>query len=80
MIQPPLPENEEARLAELLSYGVLDTQSEDLLDDITSLASEICETPIALISLVDPDRQWFKSLDHLAHGNRSVTAVRQAFS
>ncbi|OFC71370.1 GAF domain-containing protein [Alteromonas confluentis] len=61
MIQPPLPENEEARLAELLSYGVLDTQSEDLLDDITSLASEICETPIALISLVDPDRQWFKS-------------------
>ncbi len=53
MIQPPLPENEEARLAELLSYGVLDTESEALLDDITSLASEICGTPIALISLVD---------------------------
>lgn len=61
MIQPPLPENEEARLAELLSYGVLDTESEQLLDDITNLASEICETPIALISLIDPDRQWFKS-------------------
>ncbi|MDO6474810.1 ATP-binding protein [Alteromonas sp. 1_MG-2023] len=61
MIQPPLPENEEARLAELLSYGILDTESETLFDDITSLASEICDTPIALISLVDPDRQWFKS-------------------
>lgn len=61
MIEPPLPPDEEARLAELLSYRILDTDSDKVLDDITLLASQICETPIALISLVDPDRQWFKS-------------------
>ncbi len=57
----PLPKNEEERLAELLSYDVLDTEAEKLFDDLTALASQICETPIALISLVDPNRQWFKS-------------------
>ena len=56
-----LSENEEERLAELLSYDVLDTEAEQLFDDLTTLASQICETPIALISLIDPDRQWFKS-------------------
>jgi len=57
----PFPENEDERLSELLSYDVLDTEAEQLFDDLTALASQICETPIALISLVDPDRQWFKS-------------------
>ena len=57
----PLPQNEDERLAELLSYDVLDTEAEQLFDDLTALASQICETPIALISLVDPNRQWFKS-------------------
>ncbi|WP_394221355.1 ATP-binding protein [Alteromonas gracilis] len=61
MIAAPLHENEDERLAELLSYDVLDTEAEQLFDDLTALASQICETPIALISLVDPDRQWFKS-------------------
>lgn len=57
----PLPKNEDERLAELLSYDIIDTEAEKLFDDLTALASQICETPIALISLVDPNRQWFKS-------------------
>lgn len=61
MIPAKAPENEEQRLRELLSYDVLDTDAEKLFDDITQLASQICDSPIALISLVDPDRQWFKS-------------------
>ena len=47
-----LPQNEDERLAELLSYDVLDTEAEQLFDDLTVLASQICETPIALISPV----------------------------
>ncbi|AMJ95496.1 hybrid sensor histidine kinase/response regulator [Alteromonas stellipolaris] len=61
MIPAKVPENEEQRLRELLSYDVLDTDAEQLFDDLTQLASQICDSPIALISLVDPNRQWFKS-------------------
>ncbi|HEU4740597.1 MAG TPA: sensor domain-containing diguanylate cyclase [Meiothermus sp.] len=60
-MQAPLPANEEARLAKLHEYQILDTLPEQGYDDITYLASQICKTPVSLITLVDHDRQWFKS-------------------
>ena len=57
----PLPANETARLHQLTSLGVLDTQQERRFDDITQLVCSIFKAPIAIVSLVDKDRQWFKS-------------------
>lgn len=61
MKSAPVTSDEVERLKALYNYEVLDTEAEKVFDDLTQLASEICETPIALISLVDPNRQWFKS-------------------
>jgi GAF domain-containing protein len=57
----PVPKNEVKRLKVLWQYEVLDTVPEEVFDDLTELAARICEAPIALISLVDEKRQWFKS-------------------
>jgi GAF domain-containing protein len=56
-----IPPSEKKRLKVLWQYEVLDTVPEEVFDDLTELAARICEAPIALISLVDEKRQWFKS-------------------
>lgn len=55
------PEVENKRMKELRSYDILDSLTEKDYDDVTTLASVICDVPIALVSFVDKDRQWFKA-------------------
>jgi GAF domain-containing protein len=57
----PTPRNEKKRLEVLWQYDVLDTVPERVFDDLTNLAAHICEAPIAMITLLDEKRQWFKS-------------------
>jgi anti-sigma regulatory factor (Ser/Thr protein kinase) len=72
--------DEVARLAALRKYRILDTDPEEAFDDLTLLASHVCGTPIALISLIDADRQWFKSRVGLtiAETSRSVSFCTHA--
>jgi GAF domain-containing protein len=60
-MKAPVPSNEAERLAALKAYHILDTGTEQSYDDIVALAAHICNVPIAMISLVDEVRQWFKS-------------------
>jgi diguanylate cyclase (GGDEF)-like protein len=57
----PLPVDEEKRLDALYQYQILDTADEQAYDDLVHLAATVCGTPIAMVSLIDRDRQWFKS-------------------
>lgn len=65
MQEAGLPENEASRVATLHGLGILDTPREDRFDRYTHIAARIFNVPIALISLVDRDRQWFKSAEGL---------------
>lgn len=60
-MKAPLPPNEAQRLAALREYKILDTAAERAFDDLTALAAYVCDVPMATISLVDSNRQWFKS-------------------
>lgn len=68
-----MPYQEMDRLAALRTYDILDSLPEEDYDDITSLASWVCKTPISLISLIDDQRQWFKS----CHGIEVVDTPRE---
>jgi two-component system, NtrC family, sensor kinase len=57
----PVSNQEAARIAALDRYAILDTEPEQSFDDLVILASYVCKAPIAMLSLVDEDRQWFKS-------------------
>ncbi|MEM9133353.1 MAG: GAF domain-containing protein [Actinomycetota bacterium] len=61
MIEAEVPDDEAARLSALADYRLLDTEPEADLDAITTLAARVAGTPVSLVSLVDADRQWFKS-------------------
>jgi PAS domain S-box-containing protein len=61
MLRPSSPPDEQARLAALTALGILDTEPEERFDRITRIATRLFQVPICLISLVDEDRQWFKS-------------------
>ena len=62
MIKPEKSLNEGKRLSLLESYAILDTLPEEEYDNLTLIAAQICNTPIAFISFIDTERQWFKSL------------------
>jgi len=76
MLSAPLPENEPRRLDALRSFEILDTLPEQGYDDIVTVAAQICQTPIAVMSLIDAERQWFKARLGLA---ASETAREVAF-
>lgn len=61
MIPPKIPDNENQRLLDLYSYEIMDSEYEKEFDNLTTLASQICNTKISLVSLLDDKRQWFKS-------------------
>src|ERR1051325_554913 len=60
-MQAPLPDNETDRLAALYALDILDSEPEQDFDDIVALASNVCGTPMSLVTLLDTDRQWFKA-------------------
>jgi len=61
MQKPPIPNDESQRMEVLREYNILDTPHEAVYDDIAHVAAGVCDTPLALITLVDGTRNWFKA-------------------
>ncbi len=61
MLKPPIPPDEPQRMETLREYHILDTAPESVYDDIAHVAAGVCDTPIALIALIDGTRNWFKA-------------------
>ncbi|MBW8846256.1 MAG: PAS domain S-box protein [Burkholderiales bacterium] len=76
MVIPDLPPDEDRRLARLAALAVMDTEPEPLFDHLTALAAQICGTPVALLGLLDEQRQWFKAA---VGWGRSETPRAQTF-
>jgi len=61
MLKAPIPPDEPRRMQTLREYGILDTAPEAVYDDIAHVCAGVCDTPIALIALIDGTRNWFKA-------------------
>ena len=71
MSPPPKPDNEEARLDALYSFDILDSAPEQGFDDLVRIAAGICGVPMAAVTLIDRDRQWFKAQVGIEHPDPS---------
>src|SRR5215469_16259784 len=67
MQEPPIPDDEQRRLALLKACNIIYTPAEEASDDLARLAADLCGTEIALITLVDSDYQWFKARVGVTH-------------
>ncbi|WP_334177707.1 sensor domain-containing diguanylate cyclase [Pseudoxanthomonas sp.] len=72
MSRPPKPDNEEERLAALHSVDILDSAPERAFDDLVRIAAAICGVPMAAVTLIDRDRQWFKARVGMDHPDPSL--------
>ncbi len=77
MLKAPIPPDEEQRMKTLREYSVLDTPPEAVYDDIAHVCAGVCDTPIALIALIDGTRNWFKARvgvdDELTESPRDIS-------
>lgn len=80
MKKPAIPPNEGSRLKALHSLNVLDTLAEDRFDRLTRMAKAMFDVPIALVSLVDENRQWFKSCIGINNASETSRATATARS
>src|SRR5574343_152004 len=74
MKKVPIPKNEEHRIASLYALNLLDTKTEERFDRFTMIATKIFNVPISTITLIDSDREWFKSCRGLP-GNEGERAI-----